>query len=111
MTQIPLKYHTNKKFYTKYTHPTPICRGTDGQTDGRMENIYSIFRDKLLLLGEHVFPRDQSKFSLKCLHCGKNEVKLSIYLALAKLAFPGQFDLLVSSQSKENVLKYVCLFR
>ncbi len=27
---------------------------TDGWTDGRTENIYSIFRDKLLLLGEHV---------------------------------------------------------
>ncbi len=35
-----------------------ICRGTDThthtQTHGRMENIYSIFRDKLLLQGEHV---------------------------------------------------------
>ncbi len=27
---------------------------THGQTDRRTENIYSIFRDKLLLLGEHV---------------------------------------------------------
>ncbi len=27
----------------------------DGRTDGRSENIYSIFRDKLLLLGEHVY--------------------------------------------------------
>ncbi len=27
----------------------------DGRTDGQTENIYSIFRDKLLLLGEHVF--------------------------------------------------------
>jgi hypothetical protein len=32
-----------------------ICRGMDARTDGRMENIYSIFRDKLLLLGENVF--------------------------------------------------------
>jgi hypothetical protein len=67
MSRIPLKYHTNVLFYTKYTHPTLICRGadarthartdarTDGQTDGRTENIYSIFRDKLLLLGEHIF--------------------------------------------------------
>jgi hypothetical protein len=63
MSRIPLKYHTNVLIYTKYTHPTLICRGTDartdGRTDGRMdgwtENIYSIFRDKLLLLGEHVF--------------------------------------------------------
>jgi hypothetical protein len=27
----------------------------DTRTDGRTENIYSIFRDKLLLLGEHVY--------------------------------------------------------
>jgi len=26
---------------------------TDARTDGRTENIYSIFKDKLLLLGEH----------------------------------------------------------
>ncbi len=36
---------------------------------------------------------------------------LFIYLALAKSALPGQFDLLVSSQSKENASKYFCLFR
>jgi hypothetical protein len=74
MSRILLKYHTNIKFYTQYTHPTLICRGTDGwtdgrtdrrtdgrtdrrtdgRTDGRTENIYSIFRDKLLLLEEHV---------------------------------------------------------
>ena len=29
MSRIPLKYHTNVLFYTKYTHPTLICRGTD----------------------------------------------------------------------------------
>jgi hypothetical protein len=28
---------------------------THGRTDGCTENIYSIFRDKLLLLGEHVY--------------------------------------------------------
>ncbi len=50
MSRIPLKYHTNIKLYAQYTHPTLICRGTHGRT----ENIYSIFRDKLLLLGEHV---------------------------------------------------------
>jgi hypothetical protein len=27
---------------------------TDGRTHGLTENIYSVFRDKLLLLGEHV---------------------------------------------------------
>ncbi len=27
----------------------------DGRTHGHTENIYSIFRDKLLLLGEHIF--------------------------------------------------------
>ena len=67
MSRIPLKYHTNVLFYTKYTHPALICRGMDGRmdrrtdgctdrrTDGRTENMYSIFRDKLLLLGEHVY--------------------------------------------------------
>jgi hypothetical protein len=59
MSRIPLIYHTNKKFYTQYTHPTLICRGTDARTHARTngctENIYSIFRDKLLLLGEHVY--------------------------------------------------------
>ncbi len=30
---------------------------THGRTDGRTENIYSIFRDKLLLLGEHGLTR------------------------------------------------------
>ena len=58
MSRIPLIYHTNIKFYTQYTHPMLICRGADGcthaRTDGHTENIYSIFRDKLLLLGEHV---------------------------------------------------------
>ena len=39
----------------KYTHPMLICGGTGARTDGRTENIYSIFRDKLLLLGEHVY--------------------------------------------------------
>jgi hypothetical protein len=57
MSRIPLIYHTNIKFYTQYTHPTLICRGTDAHTDGRTENIYSIFKDKLLLLGEHVHKR------------------------------------------------------
>ncbi len=57
MSKIPIKYQKKMLFYTKYTHPTLICRGTDaqthGRTDARTENIYSIFRDKLLLLGEH----------------------------------------------------------
>ncbi len=61
MSRIPLTYYTNIKFYTQYTHPTLICRGTDERTDGRTENIYSIFRDKLLLLGEHVLDQDASK--------------------------------------------------
>jgi hypothetical protein len=72
MSRIPLKYHTNIKFYTQYTHPTLICRGTDGRTDGwtdgrmdgQTENIYSIFRDKLLLLGEHVL-REANKMASK----------------------------------------------
>ena len=55
MSKIPLKCNKKVMFYTKYTHPMLICRGTDTRTDARTENIYSIFRDKLLLLGEHVF--------------------------------------------------------
>ncbi len=65
MSRIPIIYHTNIKFYTQYTHPTLICRGTDARThahtDGRTENIYLIFRDKLLLLGEHVLADSSSK--------------------------------------------------
>ncbi len=53
MSKIPLKYQKRVLFYTKYTHPTLICGGTDARTHERTENIYSIFRDKLLLLGEH----------------------------------------------------------
>ncbi len=54
MSRIPIMYYTNKKFYTQYTHLTLICRGTNARTDRRTDNIYSIFRDKLLILGEHV---------------------------------------------------------
>ncbi len=32
MSRIPLNYHTNVLFYTKYTHPTLICGGTDTHT-------------------------------------------------------------------------------
>ena len=74
MSKIPLKYHKKVLFYTKYTHHTLICRGMDGQTDGRTdgrthgrtdawtENIYSIFRDKLLLLGEHGYAKILARF-------------------------------------------------
>ena len=43
MSKLPLKTNINVLFKRKYSHPTLICRGTDGRT----ENIYSIFRDKL----------------------------------------------------------------
>ena len=62
MSRIPLIYHTNIKFYTQYTHPTLICRGTDARTDGRTENIYSIFRDKLLLLAKMGFAAEADFF-------------------------------------------------
>jgi hypothetical protein len=35
MSKLPLKYNINVLFYTKKTHPTLICRGTEGRTDGR----------------------------------------------------------------------------
>ncbi len=37
MSRIPIKYHTNVLFYTKYAHPTLICRGTDARTHGRTD--------------------------------------------------------------------------
>jgi hypothetical protein len=55
MNKIPLKYHINVLFYTKYTHPTLICRGTDARTHARKIFTQYVFRDKLLLLGEHGF--------------------------------------------------------
>ena len=30
MSNIPLKYNKKVLFYTKFTHPTLICRGADG---------------------------------------------------------------------------------
>ena len=83
MSRIPLKYHTNVLFYTKYTHPMLICRGTDACTDGRThgqmdgwtENIYSIFRDKLLLLGEHVQGWGVCVILFFYILCCKNSVK------------------------------------
>ncbi len=33
----------------------PTHGRTDARMDGQTENIYSIFRDKLLLLGEHIY--------------------------------------------------------
>ena len=65
MSKLPLKYNIHVLFYTKYTHPTLICRGTDARTDGRTENIYSIFRDKLLLLGEHGFKEEDVLITCK----------------------------------------------
>ncbi len=59
MSKIPIKYNINVLF-TQSIHTLRLSVGgqTDGRTDARMhrrtENIYSIFRDKLLLLGEHV---------------------------------------------------------
>ncbi len=37
MSEIPLQYHKNVLFYTEYTHPTLICRGTDRRTGGRTD--------------------------------------------------------------------------
>jgi len=31
MSEIPLKYQKKMLFYTKYIHPTLICRGTDAR--------------------------------------------------------------------------------
>ncbi len=37
MSKIPTTYNKNGLFYTKYTPPTLICRGTHGRTDGRTD--------------------------------------------------------------------------
>ena len=37
MSKLTLKYNINVLFYTKYTHPTLICRGTDARTHGRTD--------------------------------------------------------------------------
>jgi len=62
MSTIPLKYK-KKCCFTHNIHTLRLSVGgqtdartdtrTDGRTHARAENIYSIFRDKLLLLGEH----------------------------------------------------------
>ncbi len=49
-TIIPQKLQINTHIYTPYAY----LQRTDGRTHRRTDNIYSIFRDKLLLLGEHV---------------------------------------------------------
>ncbi len=56
-TKIPQKSVVLLKIYTPYAYlwGDGLTHGwTNARTDGRTENIYSIFRDKLLLLGEHV---------------------------------------------------------
>ena len=85
MSKIPIKYNINVLF-TQSIHTLCLSVGgqmdgrtdgrtdarTDGRTDGRTdarthgrtENIYSIFRDKLLLRGEHVFSVYPEKESL-----------------------------------------------
>ncbi len=42
--------------FTQSIHTLRLSVGgrAHGRTDGRTENIYSVFRDKLLLRGEHV---------------------------------------------------------
>ena len=98
MSRIPLKYHTNVLFYTKYTHPALICRGTegrtDGHTDGRTENIYSIFRDKLLLLGEHVY-------TWKMTWKSQTHSAFGIFLNLEK--FPGISTLFLKLAEDDNL--------
>ena len=71
MSKIPIKYNINVLF-TQSIHTLRLSVGgwthgrtdgrTDARTDGRTENIYSIFRDKLLLRGEHVYKCVSFKF-------------------------------------------------
>ena len=52
MSKIPIKYNINVLF-TQSIHTLRLSVG--GRMHGRTENIYSIFGDKLLLHGEHVY--------------------------------------------------------
>ncbi len=64
------------------------CR--DRCTDGQTENIYSIFRDKLLLLGEHI--QDGSDFvSPGRLKWGKHGKQVSD--VFEKYSYPEYFEL------------------
>ncbi len=51
----------------------------DGHTHGHTENIYSIFRDKLLLLGEHVATFFQEKKSSESSICIVSYCKYNMY--------------------------------
>jgi hypothetical protein len=74
------------------THPTLICRGTDARTDGRTEKIYSIFRDKLLLLGEHVLYIPLDSFATKTIEsCFSHAPPLSNLLAFLSSVTPACF--------------------
>jgi hypothetical protein len=47
MSKIPLKYHKKVMFYTKYTHPMLICRGTDAR--GRFSEPPSDASERLIV--------------------------------------------------------------
>ena len=50
--------------FTQSIHTLRLSVGgrTHRRTDGRTENIYSVFRDKLLLRGEHVLLLKEQQF-------------------------------------------------
>jgi hypothetical protein len=75
MSEIPL--NTRKKCcFTHNIHTLRLSVGgrTDGRTDGCTENIYSIFRDKLSLRGEHELnnlwgTNEILSLSMMCIQC------------------------------------------
>ncbi len=60
---------------------------TDGRTDGRIENIYSIFRDKLLLLGEHVYCGDDPDAFPLALICFYDKTNTDVFGSLSCAPF------------------------
>ncbi len=109
MSKILIKYNINVLF-TQSIHTLRLSVGgrtdgrthertdgrtdghTDGWTDGQTENIYSIFRDKLLLLGEHVLVLWLISKGSQCpSHPNPNLINVtSTYFSIGKFV-PGRF--------------------
>ena len=68
LSRIPQKYHKKLQIVTDNIHTLCLFVGDRWMDAQTVDNIYSIFRDKLLLLGEHVFVAfSKNKLSNICL--------------------------------------------
>ncbi len=98
-----------------FVNGTPITKGVRCVVNNQslLDTMHIILIIYLVIANTHLksTPKKRSVVGLPGERNGKFKEKLFIYLALAKPALPGQFDLLVSSQSKANASKYFCLFQ